>query len=489
MKLSDLTPQQWHGRLTARASKQREVALKWWQYINLEQDLVYVARIIAEQDERFPPLLLPWADLVVESVIERLRLESFLSGEREMPVDQLVKSWNDNDLAVASDEAHRASSVSGLHFLMIGPDGPGGSPMVTTEYCDQVAVELDPRTRQPLVGFKQWSEDFGGDTEDHAVLFIPEVPTITERGPGACRVFELDDDRELVEVDPLGEWSRVIAADKSLPSVPFVPMLTNPIRGCGVSDLTQLKPTLDGANQIATNMMAAVEHHAVGRKWIVGATEGDFVDENGKQIPLWKVAMGDVWGIPHPKQENRSENTPETKVGQFAASDLRNFHESLKTLAQVAASKYGLPPLYMGYSSDNPASAEAIQFSLERLVLRAEKRQLWYGGAWERAARIQWAILGNDPSEISDLESKWRNAATPTMASKMDAAVKGVGAGVIDPEQAWIDLGYSEQTKKGLRQRMAARAGQVANDLNALDQIPATLPDLPAVNGAPALSV
>ncbi|MGB3443880.1 MAG: phage portal protein [Actinophytocola sp.] len=486
MKLSDLTPEQWYGRLTARASQQRENAITWWKYINLQQDLVYVARIIAEQDGRFPPLLLPWAELVIESVTERLRLESFLSGER--PVDELVKSWNDNDLAVASDEAHKASSVSGLHFLMIGPEGPGGSPMVTTEYCDQVAVELDPRTRQPLVGFKQWSEDFGGTPEDHAVLFIPEVPTVTDRGPGRCRVFELNDKRELEESEPLGEWSRVIAADLSLPSVPFVPMLTNPVRGMGVSDLVQLKPTLDGANQIATNMMAAVEHHAVGRKWIVGATEGDFVDENGKQIPLWKVAMGDVWGIPHPKQEQRGESTPETKVGQFAASDLRNFHESLKTLAQVAASKYGLPPLYMGYSSDNPASAEAIQFSLERLVLRAEKRQLWYGGAWERAGRIQWAILGNDPAEISGMESKWRNAATPTMASKMDAAVKAVGGPVIDQEQAWNDIGYSEATKQAMRERMSRVGAQAAANLRDIDQIPATLPPLPEVNGvAPAL--
>lgn len=486
MKLSDLTPEQWYGRLTARAEDQRKSALKWWQYMNLEQDLVYVARIIAEQDNRFPALLLPWSDLVIESVIERLRMESFLSDDK--PLDDLVKSWNDNDLAVASDEAHKASSVSGLHFLMIGPDGPGGSPMVTTEYCDQVAVELDPRTRQPIVGFKQWSEDFGGTVQDHAVLFIPEVPTITDRGPGRCRVFKLDDDGKLVEGDRLGEWSQVIAADSSLPSVPFVPMLTNPHRGNGVSDLVQLKPTLDGANQIATNMMAAVEHHAVGRKWVVGATEKDFVDDNGKPIPLWKVAMGDVWGIPHPKNEQRGERAPETKVGQFAASDLRNFHESLKTLAQVAASKYGLPPLYMGYSSDNPASAEAIQFSLERLVLRAEKRQLWYGGAWERAGRIQWAILGKDPGEISGMESKWRNAATPTLASKMDAAAKGVGAGIIDDEQAWVDLGYSEPTKAGLRTRKQQRGFQNAADLVAADQIPPTPTTLPQVTSvAPVL--
>jgi hypothetical protein len=485
VKLSDLSPQDWYARLNARCDVQRKNALQWWRYMDLEQELVYVARIIAEQDNRFPPLLLPWAELVIESVVERLRLESFLSGEQ--PVDDLVKSWQDNDLDEASDEAHTAASVTGQHFLMVGPDGPGGSPMVTTEYCDQVAVELDPRTRQPIVGMKRWREDLGvGQTEDHVALFIPEVPEITGRGPGKCRVFRLDEQMKIVEDKPLGDWSRVIAADPSLPSVPFVQMLTNPRRGIGRSDLVQLKPVLDGANQVATNMMAAVEHHAVGRKWVVGATEKDFVDDDGNPVPMWKIAMGDVWGIPHAKQDRNQGTVPETKVGQFAATDLRNFHESQKVLAQVAASKYGLPPLYMGFASDNPASAEAILFSLERLVLRAEKRQLWYGGAWERAGRIQWAILGKDPSEIAGMESKWRNAATPTLASKMDAAVKGVSAGIIDAEQAWVDLGYSEQTKKAMRERMARVGFQSAANLNAVDQIPTTLPQVP---GAPVLGV
>lgn len=481
MKLSDLSPQQWYDRLVTRANEQRKYALAWWQYINLQQDLVYVARIIAEQDERFPALLLPWAELVIESVIERLKLESFLSGER--PVDELVKSWNANDLAIASDEAHKASSVGGLHFLMVGPDGPGDSPMVTTEYCDQVAVELDPRTRQPLVGLKRWSDDLG-EGSDHAILYLPEVPTLTTRKPGRCRVFEVNDKGKLLQSKSLGSWSQVIGMDPSLPSVPFVPMLSNPHRGHGISDLLQLKPTLDGANQVATNMMAAVEHHAVGRKWVVGATAKDFVDENGKPIPLWKVAMGDVWGIPHARTDDSGAEPRETKVGQFAASDLRNFHESLKTLAQIAASKYGLPPLYMGYSSDNPASAEAIQFSLERLVLRAEKRQLWYGSSWEKAARIQWAILGKNPAELIALESKWRNAATPTMASKIDAAIKATGGQpIIDQEQAWNDVGYSEAAKEGMRRRASQRGAQAATSLRELDRItvPTETPDAPVL--------
>lgn len=490
MKLSDHTPKEWYARLLARTQQQRTDALQWWKYMDLEQELAFVARIIKEQDNRFPPFLLPWAELAIEVVVERQQFESFLNGEE--PVEELAKSWTANDMTEKSDEAHIAAQVGGLHFLMVGPDGPDGGPMVTTEYADQVAVELDPRTGQPIAGLKVWNEDEFWGGHQRAALYLPGFPDVTDGTFGRCRVYQMDEHGEFDDGEELGEWSQVIANDPSLPSVPFVPMVNNPRRGIGRSDLKPLKSQLDGGDQVMTNLMAAVEHHAVGRKWVVGATEKDFVDENGKQIPLWRVAMGDVWGIPHAKAERNGQQAPEVKVGQFSASDLRNFLETQKTIASIVASKYGLPPSYMGYASDNPVSAESILYSLDRLVLRTGQRNMWMGGAHKRAGRIQWAILGKDPAKIAGMEAKWANPATPTLASKMDAAVKGVQSGIIDNEQAWIDLGYSEKTKDGLRARMGTTRtafAAAAADLRNLDVTGGTginpSPAAPAVNGAP----
>jgi hypothetical protein len=480
VKLSDFTPEQWYQRLNTRRMTQAKQAHKWWQYIDLEQPLVYVARILAEQDNRFPPLLLSWPDLVISSVNERLKMESFLLAD-EQPADDLNALWKANDLDELSGEAQYAAMTSGQHFVMVGP-GDDDTPLITFEYEDQVAVETDPRSRQPKVGLKVWAEDEDLGSDVLAALYVGLDDSQNRR------VYEFRNG-EVESGQPIGAWMDQVAADPRMPSVPFVPMRNRPRKGAGRSDLVAVKPYVDGANQFATNLMAAGESHAVARKWAVGVSEKDFVDENGKQIPAWSAAMRAVWAVPNPEPQHRGEQVAEVKLGQFTASDLNNFHSSLKTLATFVASHYGMPPGYMGYSSDNPPSAESILYSLERLVLRSEDRQGWDGSAYKKANRIAWAIMQRDPTQIREHEAKWRNAATPTLASKMDAAVKGVGGGIIDPEQAWIDLGYSEQTKKGLRQRMAARAGQVANDLNTLDQIPATLPDLPAVNGAPALSV
>lgn len=322
-----------------------------------------------------------------------------------------------------------------------------------------------------------WREDADITGDTLAALYLPD---------GTAYEFR---NGEVEEVTRLGSWAETIRDDPQLPSVPFVPMLNRPRRGEGRSDLVSIKPLVDGANQFATNMMAAGESHAVARKWAVGVSESDFVDEKGEKVPLWSAAMRAVWAVPNPESTSRDQNPPEVKLGQFTASDLTNFHNSLKTLATMAASLYGLPPNYMGYSSDNPPSAESILYSLERLVLRTEKRQQWTGSAYKKANRIAWAIMDRDPDEIREHEAKWRNAATPTLSSKMDAAVKGVGSGIIDNEQAWVDLGYSEQTKVGLRTRMGRQGAQAAASLRDIDITnPAAVPDL-GVTGAPALGV
>ncbi len=491
MKLSDLTPKEWYDRLAAKIQDQRKRTLPWWQYMDLEQPLVYVARILAEQDDRFPPLLVPWPELVIETCVERMKLEDFLLAD-ENPVEELGQWWTANDMPEQSSEAWTAASVGGEHFFMIGPDGPGGMPMLTGEYADQVAVELDPRTRQPMAGLKMWvEEESDGTTTTHGALYLPRWPGPTERqfGRGEVHIFE---DGDLNETRALEEWSATIANDPTLPSVPFVSILTKPRRGVGRSDLVPVKHLVDGCNQFATNLMAAGEHHAVQRKWVVGATEKDFVDDQGNQIPLWKIAMGDVWGIPHARPTARGEQAPEVKVGQFSASDLRNFHESMKVLAQFVASKYGLPAGYMGYTSDNPPSAESILYSLERLVLRTEQHHTWYGGSAVRAGRVAYAIMDKDPKALAGAEAKWASAATPTIASAMDAAVKGVQGGVFDNEEAWDILGFSPQRKARLRKRMGGSRtdfAAAAADLRNLDVTGGTginpNPATPAVNGAP----
>lgn len=471
MALSDLTDVEWFSRLNYRRASQIAMSRAWWQYYDLEQPMSYVARILLEQDYRFPPLMIAWPELAIDSLEERLDVEGFRLRGKDSSVDELDRVWQANDLDEDSEESHLTSLVTSRSYIMVGP-GEGDTPLVTVEYPDQVAVEIDPRTRQVVAALKVWRSDENAFLEDRAVLYLP----------GRMVEFEYG---KPVGSEESPAWASGVEHSQNSPLVPVIPMLNRPRRGHGRSELVAMKPLVDAANQTATNMLAAIEHHSLPRKWAVGVSEDDFKDAEGNPIPRWQIATGAVWAVPHQPVE-RGEEAQEVKLGQFSASDLRNFHDSIKQLAQLAGSLYGLPPHYMGYTSENPASAEAIKSSESRLVKRAERRQRTFGGAWERAMRIAWAMMGNDPSEANELETVWRDPSTPTRAQKVDAAAKAIESGLADVEQARIDAGYTLTQRESMRERESStdRFQSVAQGLRRID-VQSGL-GVEQVNGVPA---
>jgi hypothetical protein len=369
--------------------------------------------------------------------------------------------WQANDLDEESTEAHLSALVTGHSYLMAGP---GESyPRVTIEYPDDVAVEVDPATRRVVAALKVWSEN--DKIDNRGTLFLPG------------RVVDFEWATSLGGSRP--EWLPDMTHHQTSPLVPVVPMHNRPRKGCGRSDLTALRPVVDAANQIATNMLAAVEHHALPRKYAIGVSEKDFVGRDGEPLPAWKIATGAVWAV-QGRIPQRGEQAPQIELGQFPASDLRNFIETMKEMSTLAASLYGLPPHFMGYASDNPASADAIRSSESRLIKRAERRQTSFGGSWEKIMRIAWAMLGEDPDTASRLETIWRDPATPTRAAKVDAAVKAFQAGMIDAEQAREDSGYTVEQRARMRSRDGDLAAQALRGVRTMD--------LPGVTGDPAFA-
>ncbi|MBQ1163366.1 phage capsid protein, partial [Streptomyces sp. A73] len=82
------------------------------------------------------------------------------------------------------------------------------------------------------------------------------------------------------------------------------------------------------------------------------------------------------------------------------------------------------PPHYLGYTTDNPASADAIRSSEAQLVKRAERRCRRFGGAWAVVMRLAlWVRDGEPPERSRRIECVWRDPATPTVAQLTDAAV------------------------------------------------------------------
>lgn len=155
------------------------------------------------------------------------------------------------------------------------------------------------------------------------------------------------------------------------------------------------------------------------RRWALGFDDEDFVDTSGKRVSVWQTIAGKIWSTPKNKRDDGVE------VGQFAEADLRNFHETLRTLAVLVCSVSGMAMHALGYSSDNPASADGIRSAEARHVKRAERRIKGFETAWERIMRLVLLVRdGAVPESARWMETVWADAATPTFAQKADAVTK-----------------------------------------------------------------
>jgi hypothetical protein len=109
-----------------------------------------------------------------------------------------------------------------------------------------------------------------------------------------------------------------------------------------------------------TNGQLAAETLAVPQRGVLGASKGDFVGQDGKPLTVWESYFGAIWAL-----QNK-----DAKTFQFDAASLANFETIVNMYARLVAGLTGLPSHYLGFTTENPASADAIRSSEARLVKR-----------------------------------------------------------------------------------------------------------------------
>ncbi|MEV6159408.1 phage portal protein [Nonomuraea sp. NPDC052129] len=459
----DLSPLEWLTRLKRRHESELPTLRALNAYFDGCQPLAYMhPELLLELGDRIRQVVINWPELVVEAVEERIDLEGFRRDSDSEADASLWEMWQANDLDEQSQQAHVDALVMKRSFVTVGTNADDADmPLITVESPLQMHADIDPANRQVRAALRWWYDGEsaldGRIREQYATLYLPDE-TIH---------YQFDEG-----------WQETDRDDHGLGQVPVVPLVNKPrlMMPLGTSELTKVIPLSDAACKVATDMMVAAEFHAIPRRWVFGATEEDFVGPNGDPLTAWQQIMGRVWA---------NEKGPgEIQAGQFPESDLANFHNTLNSLARLVASLTGLPPHYLGYATENPASADAIRSSEARLVKRAERKQRSWGGSWERVMRLAERIRdGAWNPESRSLEAIWRDASTPTEAAKADAVTKKKAAGIIDDEQAWEDLGYTSTQQARMRARKQS-AQDAFNRAMAGDMAGLTGPK-PAVDGQP----
>jgi uncharacterized protein YgfB (UPF0149 family) len=110
-----------------------------------------------------------------------------------------------------------------------------------------------------------------------------------------------------------------------------------------------------------------------------------------------------------------------------------------------------LPAHYVGITTDNPASADAIRSSEASLTARAGARAATFGRAWEHVARLVAAVLDGIAPDTIDVTVTWADPSTRSVAQEADAVVKLVQADILPVGYALAKLGYTDAEVADIR--------------------------------------
>lgn len=366
--------------------------------------------------------------LYVDAISERLELEGFRLGGADDQDDELWDWWQANDLDIESPLGHTDALVYGRSYITITSPDPDLDvdwdptvPIIRVEAPTHLYAMIDHRTRRVMQAIRVVSETENFKLKGQsATLYLPNQTIGWVRRNG---------------------WEIFQDVQHNLGVVPVVP-ITNRISMADIHGTSQITPEIravtDAAARILMDMQGAAELMAVPQRLLFGVKPEDLGIDPATGQGGYEAYMARILAFAD----------PEGKAFQFAAAELRNFGDALDQLDRKAASYTGLPPQYLSVTSDNPASAEAIEASESRFVKACERKNLLFGGSWECAMRIAYRVMNPGeklPTQYNRMESIWRDPSTPTYAAKAAAATQlyAGGLGVIPKRRARLDMGYS----------------------------------------------
>lgn len=387
-----------------------------------------------------------WPRIGVESLEQRLDLESFRwsDGSDSSELDEIAEA---NDWYDEASLAHLDALTYGREYVVAGSsDDPDAPPLVTFESPLDMTLDWDARRREPRSALRECQADrlnYGLSPDDRIVtLYLPDQTVHVVEKDGGWEVIDRDLHR-LDKVLALRMANRQRTADR-----------------VGKSEITpEVMSITDAACRRLMGMEVAAEFFGAPARYILGASESAFQDAEGNTKSAWETYIGRVLAL------ERDEDGEIPTVGQFSAHDPTGMTKIIDLYARIMASQLSVAPHTLGYSSDNPASADAIRYADNSQVKKAERRIRRFGATHREAMHLAlWVRDGARPDKSRRIETVWRNPATPTLAAQTDAAVKLVQSGLI-PADSDVALEMAGLTEDQRRRVAVDRRRAQGNDL------------------------
>lgn len=395
-------------------SEKRRLYDVLWQYYDGDHPLHYSTKklqeIFDEIDARFTK---NWTAVVVDSSDQRLELQNiFVEGDKSLTttVEEIV---SDNDLAVQADSVHLDMLVTGEGYLMTWPTGmneDGTTAGCEIVYNDSRLVHLfyDPENPlKPWYGAKWWEDARTG--KSRMTLYYPDRLEYYESTKPAS---ELTNPDSWKQYQPLPLYTVIGTEDEATHIAPnplgMVPIIQfrrelRTIKGeisQGIIDLQ------DAINKLINDMMVASEYSAFKQRYIISNAEDLGLLKNGPNV-VWDVPGGD--GLEQG-----------TQVGEFTATELRNFVEAMADLAASMGKIAGLPISYFDLGARADPSGEALLAMEAPVNKKVNKLIKRLRGPWKRL--IQMALKMRGAAAIPKMGQIKINYADPRTVQPVTAA-------------------------------------------------------------------
>lgn len=353
---------------------------------------------------------LGWCAKAVDSLADRLQFDGFKNDNFE-----LETIYNMNNPDTLFDSAILSALISSCAFIYITED-EGGYPRLQVLDGSRATGIIDPFTGLLKEGYAVIEEDD---------LHTPrKVAYLT---PGKTEIYqysgEMQETKTLLDV-----------VDNPADFPLLVPIIYRPdaARPFGHSRISRACMSIVGsAMRTVKRSEIAAEFYSFPQKFVIG------LSDDAEAVDKWRAAMSSM--IFFTKDEDGDSPT----LGQFNQQSMGPHIEQLKMFASLFAGETGLTLDDMGFTTDNPSSAEAIKASHETLKLMARKAQRNFGSGFLNAGFLAACLRDKTAYRRSQLyltKPEWLPIFEPDAST-----LSLIGDGAIKLNQAVTDYMTEER--------------------------------------------
>ncbi|RTL03902.1 MAG: phage portal protein [Acidimicrobiia bacterium] len=331
-----------------------------------------------------------WLDLVLRASVQGLYVDGYGDAEQS---DLWGTVWQANGMDARQHALHKAAGSLGYAFLIVFPSDDGGVWMRPESATNMAAVYDDPADEWPRHAVRITGKDRFELYDAEARYTIDRgMVTVAPHDLGFTPVAQMRWGMDLLGT-PMGEVEPVITIQDRIVDATFT-------------------------------LQMVAKYGAFPQRWIAGIdTSKPLVDDDGNVLtdsdgnPLFPTIKAYVDSI-------LTAVDPDTKFGQFAAADLRQYVEALEAHIRHLAAITQTPPHYLLGSLVN-LSAEALAAAEAGLQRKIAEKRVVLGEGYEQSMRAAAAILGNEEA-ANDMSSqvRWRDVESRSLAQTSDALLK-----------------------------------------------------------------